>query len=268
MLGLDVIRQNFELVCQSLVNRRADLTLDAFRELDVSRRRLIGEVEQHKATLNRISPQIGALLKAGQQTEAEAKRAEMRELKSSIEMLEAELESVEHRLQEIVRIIPNPPHASVPIGDESANQEISRWGEPRQFDFPPKDHVELGTALGILDLERAAKISGARFAVLKGVGARLERALISFMLDLHLDEHGYTEVLPPFLVNGDALFGTGQLPKFEADLFKLTDERGLYLIPTAEVPVTNLHRGEVLDSAQLPLRYVAYTPCFRSEAGS
>ncbi|MFQ3582785.1 MAG: serine--tRNA ligase [Chloracidobacterium sp.] len=268
MLGLDVIRQNFELVCQSLVNRRADLTLDAFRELDVSRRRLIGEVEQHKATLNRISPQIGALLKAGQQTEAEAKRAEMRELKSSIEMLEAELESVEHRLQEIVRIIPNPPHASVPIGDESANQEISRWGEPRQFDFPPKDHVELGTALGILDLERAAKISGARFAVLKGVGARLERALISFMLDLHLDEHGYTEVLPPFLVNGDALFGTGQLPKFEADLFKLTDERGLYLIPTAEVPVTNLHRSEVLDSAQLPLRYVAYTPCFRSEAGS
>jgi seryl-tRNA synthetase len=160
------------------------------------------------------------------------------------------------------------PHESVPVGDESANQEVYRWGEPRRFDFTPKDHVELGTALGILDLERAAKISGARFAVLKGLGAKLERALINFMLDLHLTEHGYTEVLPPFIVNGDALFGTGQLPKFEPDLFKLTDERGLYLIPTAEVPVTNLHRGEVLDGSELPLRYVAYSPCFRSEAGS
>ncbi|MCS7078899.1 MAG: serine--tRNA ligase [Chloracidobacterium sp.] len=268
MLGLDFIRQNFDLVCQSLVNRRSDLTLDNFIKLDAARRRLIGEVEQRKATLNRISPQIGALLKAGQRDEAEAKRAEMRELKAAIEALEAERESVEAQLQELVRIIPNVPHRSVPVGDESANQEVARWGEPRRFDFEPKDHVELGIALGILDLERAAKISGARFAVLKGLGAKLERALINFMLDLHLTEHGYTEVLPPFIVNGDALFGTGQLPKFEQDLFKLTDERGLYLIPTAEVPVTNLHRGEILDGAQLPIRYVAYTPCFRSEAGS
>jgi len=268
MLALDFIRQNFDLVQRSLVHRRTGLTLDAFAELDAARRRLITEVEQRRAALNRVSPQIGALLKAGRQDEAEAKRAEMRELKSKIEALEAERESVERRLQELVSVLPNVPHESVPVGDESANQEVYRWGEPRRFDFTPKDHVELGTALGILDLERAAKISGARFAVLKGLGAKLERALINFMLDLHLTEHGYTEVLPPFIVNGDALFGTGQLPKFEPDLFKLTDERGLYLIPTAEVPVTNLHRGEVLDGSELPLRYVAYSPCFRSEAGS
>ncbi|OYT73587.1 MAG: serine--tRNA ligase [Chloracidobacterium sp. CP2_5A] len=268
MLGLDFIRQNLDLVRQSLANRRSDLTLDAFTELDAARRRLIGAVEQRKATLNRISPQIGALLKSGQPGEADAKRAEVRQLKAEIDALEAERESVEGRLQELVRVIPNVPHASVPTGDESANQEVARWGEPRAFDFEPKDHVELGTALGILDLDRAAKVSGARFAALKGLGAKLERALINFMLDLHLSEHGYVEVLPPFIVNGDALFGTGQLPKFELDLFKLTDERGLYLIPTAEVPVTNLHRGELLDGAQLPIRYVAATPCFRSEAGS
>ncbi len=268
MLGLDFIRQNLELVRQSLVNRRSDLTLDAFAELDAARRRLIGEVEQRKALLNRISPQIGALLKSGQQSAADAKRAEMRQLKADIEALEAEREGVERRLQELVRVIPNVPHASVPPGDESANQEVARWGAPRAFDFEPKDHVELGVALDMLDLDRAAKISGARFAALKGLGAKLERALINFMLDLHLGEHGYVEVLPPFIVNADSLFGTGQLPKFEQDLFKLTDERGLYLIPTAEVPVTNLHRGELLDGARLPIRYVAYTPCFRSEAGS
>jgi len=197
MLALDFIRQNFDLVQRSLVHRRTGLTLDAFAELDAARRRLITEVEQRRAALNRVSPQIGALLKAGRQDEAEAKRAEMRELKSKIEALEAERESVERRLQELVSVLPNVPHESVPVGDESANQEVYRWGEPRRFDFTPKDHVELGTALGILDLERAAKISGARFAVLKGLGAKLERALINFMLDLHLTEHGYTEVLPP-----------------------------------------------------------------------
>src|SRR6185369_8883453 len=165
--------------------------------------------------------------------------------------------------------LPNLPHESVPVGaDESANQEIRRWGDKPEFDFEPKDHVDLGTALGILDLDRASKIAAARFAILNGDGARMERALVSFMLDVHARQHEYRETLPPFIVNKSALFGTGQLPKFEEDLFKLTDERELYLVPTAEVPVTNYHREEILEAAQLPMRWVAYTPCFRSEAGS
>ena len=169
----------------------------------------------------------------------------------------------------ILESIPNIPHKSVPEGpDESANREERQWGEAPRFDFEPQDHVDIGTRLGILDLERAAKIASARFAILKGAGARLERALINFMLDVHTREHGYEETLPPFIVNANALFGTGQLPKFEQDLFKLTDERGLYLIPTAEVPVTNIHREEILDASELPLKFVSYTPCFRSEAGS
>jgi len=161
------------------------------------------------------------------------------------------------------------PSESVPVGtDETANTEVRRWGDAPQFDFEPQDHVDIGTRLDILDLERAAKIASARFAILKGAGAKLERALINFMLDVHTNEHGYEETLPPFIVNKDSLFGTAQLPKFESDLFKLEDERGLYLIPTAEVPVTNIYREEILDEAQLPLKFVAYTPCFRSEAGS
>ena len=169
----------------------------------------------------------------------------------------------------MLETLPNLPHESVPIGeDESANVEARRWGAPPAFDFEVKDHVDLGASLGILDLERATKIAGARFAILYGAGARLERALINFMLDVHTVEHNYRETLPPFIVNKDALFGTGQLPKFEQDLFKLTDERDLYLIPTAEVPVTNIHREEMLDESYLPLKFVAYTPCFRSEAGS
>ena len=172
-------------------------------------------------------------------------------------------------MREVLSTLPNIPHESVPVGkDESANVEVRRWGTKPDFDFEPKDHVDLGTALGILDLDRAAKIAAARFAILNGEGARLERALISFMLDVHAREHGYQETLPPFIVNKAALFGTGQLPKFEEDLFKLTDERELYLVPTAEVPVTNYHREEILDASQLPMRWVAYTPCFRSEAGS
>ncbi len=172
-------------------------------------------------------------------------------------------------MQELLSTVPNIPHASVPVGrDESANKEVRQWGEAPRFDFEPQDHVDLGTRLGILDLERAAKIASARFAILKGAGARLERALINFMLDIHTSEHGYEETLPPFIVNRDSLFGTSQLPKFEGDLFKLEDERGLYLIPTAEVPVTNIHREEILDAAELPMKFVAYTPCFRSEAGS
>jgi seryl-tRNA synthetase len=172
-------------------------------------------------------------------------------------------------MQELLATVPNVPHESVPVGrDESANREVRRWGEAPSFDFEPEDHVDIGTRLGILDLERAAKIAAARFAILRGAGALMERALINFMLDVHTREHGYEETLPPFIVNADALYGTGQLPKFEADLFKLTDERGLYLIPTAEVPVTNIHREEILDASQLPMRFASYAPCFRSEAGS
>ena len=183
--------------------------------------------------------------------------------------LDQERDRAEARMSELLSTLPNIPHESVPVGkDESANVEIRRWGAQPEFDFQPKDHVDLGTALGILDLERATKIAGARFAILNGAGARLERALIDFMLDLHAREHGYQETLPPFIVNRDALFGTGQLPKFEEDLFKLEDERGFYLIPTAEVPVTNYYREEILDASQLPMKLVAYTPCFRSEAGS
>jgi seryl-tRNA synthetase len=177
--------------------------------------------------------------------------------------------NIDAHIRKLLEQLPNIPHESVPVGrDESANVEVRRWGTKPEFDFEPKDHVDLGTALGILDLQRATKIAGARFAILNGAGARLERALIEFMLELHTTEHGYTETLPPFIVNASALFGTGQLPKFEQDLFKLEDERGFYLVPTAEVPVTNYHREEILDASDLPMKWAAYTPCFRSEAGS
>ncbi|HMZ81743.1 MAG TPA: serine--tRNA ligase [Acidobacteriota bacterium] len=268
MLAADFIRTHLDDVKQMLVNRGSALTIDEFVELDARRRQLIGESEKNKALLNRVSPEIGALMKAGKKEEADGKRAEMKELKVTIETQEKELAEVEVKLSEVVTAIPNMPHSSVPVGGESANQEVSRWGEPREFSFEPKDHVDLGVALGILDQERAVKITGARFSVLNGVGARMERALINFMLDIHTQEHGYQEMLPPFVINAASLFGTGQLPKFEADLFKLTDERGLYLAPTAEVPVTNYYRDEILDGAKLPISFTAYTPCFRSEAGS
>ncbi|MBI4749011.1 MAG: serine--tRNA ligase [Acidobacteria bacterium] len=268
MLAADFIRTHLDEVKQMLVNRGSALTIDEFVELDARRRQLIGESEKNKALLNRVSPEIGALMKAGKKEEADGKRAEMKELKVTIETQEKELAEVEVKLSEVVTAIPNMPHSSVPVGGESANQEISRWGEPREFSFEPKDHVDLGVALGILDQERAVKITGARFSVLNGMGARMERALINFMLDIHTQEHGYQEMLPPFIINAASLFGTGQLPKFEADLFKLTDERGLYLAPTAEVPVTNYYRDEILDGAKLPISFTAYTPCFRSEAGS
>ncbi|HEY0365066.1 MAG TPA: serine--tRNA ligase, partial [Pyrinomonadaceae bacterium] len=201
--------------------------------------------------------------------EAEARRTEVSGLKDRIAELDQLRAQTEARMHELLSTLPNIPHSSVPVGaDESANTEVRRWGTRPEFSFQPKDHVDLGTALGILDLERATKIASARFAILNGAGARLERALINFMLDVHTREHGYRETLPPFIVNRNSLFGTAQLPKFEADLFKLEDERQLYLIPTAEVPVTNYHREEILDASQLPMKWVAYTPCFRSEAGS
>ena len=230
---------------------------------------MIAESDRLNAERNSASREIGALMKDGRREEANARRKAVNELKDRIGELDKKRDVAEARMRELLSTLPNLPHASVPVGkDESANVEIHRWGTKPEFDFEPKDHVDLGTSLGILDLERATKITGARFAILNGAGARLERALIDFMLYLHTREHGYRETLPPFIVNRDSLFGTGQLPKFEEDLFKLEDERGFYLVPTAEVPVTNYYREEILDASQLPMKFVAYTPCFRSEAGS
>ncbi|HSS22626.1 MAG TPA: serine--tRNA ligase [Pyrinomonadaceae bacterium] len=270
MLDLNYVRENLEKVRAGLQTRGvAPEALDSFAEADAERRRLIAESDQLNATRNTASKEIGALMKDGKTDEANARRQEVNELKDRIAQATQQREAAERRMTEVLSTLPNLPHESVPVGaDESANKEVRTWGTKQKFDFEPKDHVDLGTALGILDLERATKIAAARFAILNGDGARLSRALTSFMLDLHTREHGYQETLPPFIVNKDALFGTGQLPKFEEDLFKLTDERELYLVPTAEVPVTNFYREEILDANQLPMKFVAYTPCFRSEAGS
>ena len=270
MLDINFVRANLDLVRSKLEQRGFPHdVLDRFTELDERRRALITRRDDLNATRNRESQEIGKLMKAGQKDEAESRRGAVREVGDQISATEAELQAVEDELSELMTGLPNLPHESVPVGaDESANHEVRRWGTPPRFDFEPLDHIDLGTRLGILDMERAAKISGARFAILTDAGARLERALISFCLDLQTGRHGYREVAPPFIVNDRTLFGTGQLPKFEGDLFKLNDERNLYLIPTAEVPLTNIYAGEILDGAELPIRMTAYTPCFRSEAGS
>jgi len=270
MLDLNYVRDNLDAVRAALEKRgMATGALDDFAAADADRRRVIAESDQLNSERNAASREIGGLIKDGKRDEADARRKQVNELKERIAELDSARDQAEARMRELLSTLPNIPHDTVPVGrDESANLEIRRWGTKPDFDFEPKDHVDLGTALGILDLERATKIAGARFAILNGAGARLERALIDFMLDLHTTEHGYTETLPPFIVNRDALFGTGQLPKFEQELFKLEDERGFYLVPTAEVPVTNYHREEILDASQLPMKWAAYTPCFRSEAGS
>ena len=270
MLDLNYVRENIDKVRQALQSRHFDLTpLDDFEKADTERRSVIAESDQLNAQRNASSREIGNLMKEGKREEAEARRAVVGGLKERIAELDQLRSQTESRMHELLSTLPNIPHESVPIGEEeSDNVEVRRWGVAPQFDFEPKDHVDLGTSLGILDLERATKIAAARFAILNGAGARLERALVSFMLDVHTREHGYLETLPPFIVNRNALFGTGQLPKFEADLFKLEDDRELYLIPTAEVPVTNYYREEIIDASQLPMKWVAYTPCFRSEAGS
>ena len=270
MLDLNYVRENLEGVRAALDKRgMPSAVLDDFAQADAERRRVIAESDQLNAERNTASREIGALMKEGQREEADGRRKAVNELKDRIAELDQKRERSEARMHELLSTLPNIPHESVPVGlDESANVEVRRWGTKPEFDFEPKDHVDLGTALGILDLERATKITGARFAILNGAGARLERALIDFMLDLHTREHGYLETLPPFIVNRDSLFGTGQLPKFAEDLFKLEDERGFYLVPTAEVPVTNYYREEILDASQLPMKWAAYTPCFRSEAGS
>jgi len=270
MLDVNFVRANFDLVKEKLDQRRFPLqALDRFSELDARRRSLVGARDEMNAERNRESQEIGKLMKAGDKEAAESRRAQVRLLGDKIAATEAELATIESELEALMATIPNLTHSSVPVGaDETANVEVRKWGAPPRFEFEPMDHVELGTRLGILNLADAAKISGARFSILTGAGARLERALISFCLDLHTRRHGYLEVQPPYLVNSGTLYGTGQLPKFEEDLFKLQDERGLYLIPTAEVPLTNIHSGEILEAARLPIKLTAFTPCFRSEAGS
>jgi seryl-tRNA synthetase len=270
MLDVNFVRANLEIARKKLEQRGFPLnSLDQFNELDERRRTLIHERDELNAMRNRESQEIGTLMKSGQKAEAESRRAAVRELGDRISAADAELTEAETNLTALLGTLPNLPHDSTPVGrDETAGQEINRWGTPSTFGFEPLDHVDLGTSLGILDLERAARIAGARFSILTGAGARLERALINFCLDLQTKRHGYEEVVPPFIVNANTLYGTGQLPKFEADLFKLTDERGLYLIPTAEVPLTNIYAGEILDGTRLPIKMAAYTPCFRSEAGS
>ncbi len=270
MLDLNFVRDHLELVEEKLRQRGAnpDDLLRNFREIDTRRRAAITETENLKAQRNRASDEIAKLKKNKQ--DATAQIEETKNLRGQIEEREKAAEAADAELREILNSIPNLPHESVPVGrSEADNKEVRRWGTPREFSFTPKPHWELGEQLGILDLERAVKITGGRFAVYWDMGAKLERALANFMLDLHTKEHGYTEVLPPYMVNADSMYGTGQLPKFEADLFKVPHgDKNLYLIPTAEVPVTNLYRDEILDTTQLPISLVAYTPCFRSEAGS
>ncbi len=270
MLDLNFVRDNLDAVRTALGNRNFPVeALDTFVELDAERRHVIGESDRLNALRNNASKEIGSLMQTGKRDEAEVKKAEVAGLKDQQAELDVRRETAEDAMRDLLAGLPNIPADDVPVGaDEAANVEVRRWGTPREFDFEPKDHVDLGEAHSILDFERATKIAGSRFAILNGAGARLSRALVNFMLDVHSGEHGYTETLPPFLVNRTALFGTNQLPKFEDDLFHIKDERGFALIPTAEVPVTNYHSEEILDASELPKCYVAYTPCFRSEAGS
>jgi seryl-tRNA synthetase len=269
MLDPAMFRDNLEAVRAALQTRGADLStqLGELAELEAARRRLLPQIEGLKREQNEAAQEVARAKKQGVDTapiqEANRQRAQQ------VKLLEGELEHIEERRQRSLLVIPNVPHASVPVGKSAAdNLEVRRHGTPPAFPFTPQAHWDLGPALGIIDFERGTKIAGARFTVLIGDGAKLARALINFMLQLHTDAHGYTEVEPPFMANTASLTGTGNLPKFEADLFKIAGEWDLYLVPTAEVPLTNLYRGEILDGRTLPLRYTAYTPCFRSEAGS
>jgi len=269
MLDPTFVRDNLEIVRETLLARGRDLSaeIDEFAGLDMQRRRLIPELEGMKREQNAAGDEVARAKRQGLDAQPilEANKSRAHQIKQ----LEIELERIEQKRTALLSTVPNLPHDSVPRGTSAADNVVVRtWGEPRDLGFEPKPHWDLGVALGIIDFERATKISGARFSVLMAAGAQLARALINFMLQLHTTEHGYTEVEPPFLVSSATLFGTGQLPKFEQDLFKIAGEWDLYLIPTAEVPVTNLYRGEILDGRLLPLKYTAYTPCFRSEAGS
>ncbi|OGP35755.1 MAG: serine--tRNA ligase [Deltaproteobacteria bacterium GWC2_65_14] len=266
MLDVKFVRDHLAEVAEALRKRRMNLTLEEFTELDRSRREALVAVEALRAERNAASEEIGKLRR--QRQDASSLMERMKEVSARIKEMEAGLPGIELRMEEILLSIPNLPDPSVPEGEgEEDNQTVRTWGTPQAFSFPVRDHVDVGTALGILDFERAAKIAGARFCLMKGAGALLERALINFMLDVHTREHGYTEVLPPFLANSASFFGTGQLPKFEEDLFKIAGT-DWYLVPTAEVPVTNIVRDEILPAGSLPLKMTAYTPCFRAEAGS
>jgi seryl-tRNA synthetase len=266
MLDIKLVRSQPELVREALAKRGAKIPLDEFLTIDEARRKKLVEVEQLKSRRNSVSKEVGRL--KAQAQDATGIIREMQEVGEQITLLDQEIRDLEEQLQQILLVIPNLPHQSVPVGkDESENQLVRVWGEPRQFDFEPKTHDQLGTSLDIMDFERAAKLSGARFVVMKGWGAKLERAVTNFMLELHTREHGYTEIFPPFLVNRNAMTGTGQLPKFEEDMFRCSPGN-YYLIPTAEVPLTNLHREEILNPDRLPLYYTAYTACFRAESGA
>ena len=266
MLDLGFVRDNLQLVKQKMRERGLRDSLEDFENLDRERRKLLTEAEALKARRNQLSEETASRKRQGQ--DASAQITESRELGAEINRRDERAKACDEQLRELLRNIPNIPHETVPVGDgPQHNQEVRRWGTPREFSFEPKAHWDLGPALGILDFERAAKITGARFVVYKGAGAKLERALANFMLDVHTREHGYTEVLPPFVVNSDSLYGTGNLPKFAGDLFRL-EGTDYWLIPTAEVPVTNLYRDEVLEAEGLPVKYCAWTACFRSEAGS
>ena len=266
MLDLHYVREHLPEVEEALRKRGFDISLDDFRRLDETRRNILGEVEQLKKSRNESSKKIGGIIQSG--GDAEPLKQEVRRIGEKIAELDARLVDSESELREFMHSLPNLPDASVPEGRSAEDNPVERtWGTRPELDFEPLDHADLGVALGILDFERAAKMTGARFTLYLGAGARLERALANFMLDLHTKEHGYTEVLPPLMVNAEAMFNTGQLPKFEADLFKVTPE-GYYLIPTAEVSVTNIHANEILEPDRLPIAYCAHTPCFRSEAGS
>ncbi len=266
MLDIKFVRENLNVVRESLEKRGMEADLDRFAELDEKRRKLLFDVEQLKHIRNTVSEEIAELKRVGK--DVQEKTLSMRVLSQKIKSLDAQVRELDVALKGMMLDIPNIPHPSVPIGaDERDNEAIRCWGEPPKFDFEPKAHWDIGTKLGILDFERAGKIAGTRFALYWGLGAQLERALINFMLDLHTREHGYLEVFPPILVNEGSMIGTGQLPKFSIELYKCQDD-DLYLIPTAEVCVTNIHRDEILDGRLFPLKYVAYTPCFRREAGA
>ena len=268
MLDAKFIENNLELVEQKMKERGEEIDLEVFQAFGRERKEVIKQVEQLENKRNVGSKKVGELKRGGDQGGASTLQAELKTISDEVKALGEKRSEVEERFRDFLLTIPNIPHSSVPVGkNEADNVEVKKWGEIPKFDFEPKDHVEIGANLDILDLDRAAKITGARFALYKGLGARLERALINFMLDIHTGEHGYIEVLPPFMANKDSFIGTGNLPKFEEDLFKIqgTD---FYLIPTAEVPVTNIYRDEILEEDDLPIKYVAYTPCFRSEAGS
>jgi seryl-tRNA synthetase len=269
MLDLKFLREHQEEVEQALRNRGQDISLDEFRRRDAERRQFLTRLEELRHERNNLSKEVGALMQAGKRDEAQPLRDRVTSINDESKNLEAQTEAQDTWVRDFLLNLPNLPHESVPLGAScDDNPVVHTWGEvPPRFDFSPQAHWDIGENLGILDFERAAKITGARFALLKGAGALLERALINFMLDLHTRKHGYTEVLPPFIANEDSLRATGQLPKFQEDLFKL-EGLNYFLIPTAEVPVTNIHRDEILPAEDLPLYYTAYTPCFRSEAGS